>query len=218
MIEKFKEDKEILNIYRYGSRVYGRVTEQSDHDYIVVVKDESILERELVDTEGNNYNIYKLSEWEDMVKRNHIVVLECSFLGNEHIIKEKEKFEIEIDLVELRKSISSVVSNAYVKCRKKLVVGEDFNPYIAKKSLWHGIRILMYGIQCAKYGRILDYEVANKYYDDIVLSESNNWEHYKDKWQPIYKNLKSEFKKFTEDSWKEYKEGLYGKLITTKYI
>ena len=33
-------DEPILEMYAYGSRVYGCVTEKSDHDYIIVVESE----------------------------------------------------------------------------------------------------------------------------------------------------------------------------------
>ncbi|MNR15785.1 hypothetical protein D3C85_1323410 [compost metagenome] len=71
---------------------------------------------------------------------------------------------------------------------------KDYNPYIAKKSLFHSFRILKYGIQIAKYGRIFDYTEANYLWEEINSFETNDWEFFKTKYQPVYNELKSQFK------------------------
>jgi predicted nucleotidyltransferase len=38
---------EVLNIYLFGSRVYGKHTPQSDYDYVVVVKSWETMEHKL---------------------------------------------------------------------------------------------------------------------------------------------------------------------------
>lgn len=206
MIAKFYLDNpNVLNIYQWGSRVYGCYTNKSDYDYNVVVTDNYEHFVDNIETNNIHMNFYKLSTWEEMIKRNKIETLECLFAENQFIIKETIKFNIEINLVELRKSISQICSNAYDKCRKKLIIEKDFAPYTAKKSLWHCIRILLFGIQCAKYERIIDYTEANKYYEDIVLNESNDWNYYKSKWHVFCNNLRSEFRKHTEGAWIEWK-------------
>ena len=84
-----------------------------------------------------------------------------------------------------------------MKAKKKLIVEKDYDPYIGKKSLFHSLRIILFGIQIAQYGKIINYEEANIYYD-IVKSEIIEWEYFKKKYQPIYNNLKTEFRKLAE--------------------
>jgi hypothetical protein len=200
------QDKEVLNIYKYGSRVYGCYTDKSDHDYIVIVNDNYEKFVDNIEIDNNHFNFYKLSEWKIMMLANRIETLETIFCDQQFKIKETILFNIDINIVELRKSVSKVCSNAYDKCRKKLIIEKDFNPYIAKKSLWHCIRILMFGIQCARYGKIIDFTVANKYYNDIVLNEHEDWIYYKENWHTFCNNLRTEFRKYTEKDWNEYKQ------------
>ena len=206
MLHELIDNPEVLNIYQYGSRVYGCFTDESDYDYVVVVTDDYKDFIENIELDDNHFNFYKLSLWQDMVNRNTIETLECLFVDEKFIIKKSIKFDIVINQVELRKSISKVCSNSYDKCRKKLIIEKDFAPYIAKKSLWHCIRILLFGIQYAKYGKITDYTEANKFYKDIVMNENNDWEYYKANWHVFCNNLRTEFRKHSEKEWIKFKE------------
>jgi len=205
MLQNLIDNLNVLNIYQWGSRIYGCYTDKSDYDYNIVVIDKYENFIDNIEIDNNHFNFYRLSQWQDMINKNNIETLECIFADQQYIIKETIKFDIEINLIELRKSISKVCSNAYDKCRKKLTIEKDFAPYIAKKSLWHCIRILKFGIQCAKYGRIIDYTEANKYYDQIVLNEENDWLYYKNNWHVFCNNLRTEFRKYTEEEWIKWK-------------
>lgn len=207
MLQKLINNPRVLNIYQWGSRVYGCYTDKSDWDYNVIVTDDYENFIENIELENNHFNFYKLSQWQEMIKHNSIETLECLFVNNEFIIKQTVKFDIEIKPIELRKSISKICSNAYDKCRKKLIIEKDFAPYTAKKSLWHCIRILLFGIQCAEYGKIIDYAEANKYYDQIVKNESNDWLYYKENWHLFCNNLRSKFRKYSEKEWMKFKNG-----------
>ena len=115
-------------------------------------------------------------------------------------------YDVPINLIKLRESISATVSNFWAKANKKLNVKKDYNPYIAKKLLWHCFRILMYGIQVCKYGKIVDFKEANYLYDEIVLNECNDWSFYKNKYQKRLNNMRTEFRTYMEDKWREYKK------------
>ncbi|MNB85416.1 hypothetical protein D3C81_711820 [compost metagenome] len=184
---------DILNVYRYGSRVYGTATNESDHDLIIVKKGaEGIIEG--IESGILNLTIYDELSFQEAINNHEISVLECLFLPKNCIITEKKKFDFELDITKLRNSISQKSSNSWVKTKKKLTVEKDYNPYIAKKSLFHSFRILKYGIQIAKYGRIFDYTEANYLWEEINSFETNDWEFFKTKYQPVYNELKSQFK------------------------
>lgn len=191
-LEKLKKDKNILNIYTYGSAVYGLRNEKSDIDYIVVVNEK---DKEMEEVGIFDFHYYSKKEWKDLADRNNIAFIECVFLDDKFKIKETYIPDYKISIEKIRREFSHEASNSFVKCKKKLTVEKDYNPYIGKKSLFHSLRILMFGIFLLNNG-YLKYDIANKYYKDIVLSENNDWLYFKNLYQPEYNKLKSEFRKF----------------------
>ncbi len=91
----------------------------------------------------------------------------------------------------MRKSISAVVSNSWVKSKKKMLVENE--DYIGRKSMWHSLRILRFGIQIAKHERIVDFAEANVYYNDIVFSDKS-YEVLKETYHPIMLAKQTEFR------------------------
>jgi hypothetical protein len=177
-------DEPIIKVYQYGSVVYGCTTTQSDADYIVVVEFDGDLYYS-VDEGDANYTVYSEQLFIHKIKEHRIDVLECIFQIEHDPYLEYFKYDSE----KLRRAISSVSSNSFVKCKKKLAIGED---YIGKKSMFHSLRILTFGIQIAKYGRVENYNVANELLP--LIMELQDWDTIKFMCQPIYNDLKSEFK------------------------
>lgn len=188
------KDNDILNIYPYGSRVYETTNTDSDFDYIIV---SNATENPKVQFEenNNNYTIYSSNEFQKQLLEHEISAMECIFLPNNLIIKNKISFDFKVNKHILRGSASKKASNSWVKCKKKLTVSKDYNPYVAKKSLYHSLRILIFAIQIAKFNKIVDYTEANDFYTKIFNKNSNDWNDFKVTFQPIYNKLKSELKK-----------------------
>lgn len=188
MIEELIADENVLNIYNYGSRVYKTNSEKSDYDYIIVVK--KVNYSQLND---NNINIsfYSVDNFNDKLINHDIDALECFYLKD--VVKESIKFDFKLDLRKLRKSISSKASNSYVKAKKKLTLEKDYNEYIGKKSLFHSLRILSFGIQISKFNNIEDYSSMNYLYNDIVNS-LDDWNTLNSKYKKIYNSLSTEFR------------------------
>jgi len=183
--KKIKEP--ILHCFQYGSKVYGNNTELSDDDYIVIVQAEEELEYGI--HEGKeNITVYSQKTFERLLKEHDIAAMECIF-SNE------TPYMFEVDLAQLRRSISAVASNSFVKCKKKLMQGPDYNPYIGKKSLFHSLRILDFGIQIAEHGKIINFASCNDLFFEIMSIESDDWTLFRERFEPIAKKLKSQFKK-----------------------
>ena len=180
------------NIYMYGSRVYGTDTENSDYDYIVVA---DILEDKL--DEKNNVTVYSEDAFLEAIYNHEISALECLFLPKGMTVKQTLDFSVdfELDLSKLRSSISKKASNSWVKCKKKLTVPEDFDAYIAKKSLWHPLRIISFGKQLAAWGEIKHYDSMNHLYSDIIHHPSCDWKYYKETYKPLYNEMMTGFRK-----------------------
>lgn len=195
IIQQYKNNPDILNIYVYGSRVYGIATKDSDYDFIVIINDEAYT-TDKVSEDNYDINIYSKTQWVEMAKENNLNFCECYFLPEKFKVKEEFIPDFKIETPKLRSSFSQPSSNSWVKCKKKLTVEKDYAPYIGKKSLWHSFRILMFGIQILSTGKINNYEEANFLYNEIVKNDNNDWQYYKEKYQEKYNYYRSEFRKF----------------------
>lgn len=200
----------ILAIYEYGSRVYRTHRANSDFDFIVVCDGDVAVDQHLYTTNSVgleefengvevNLTIYNLHEFQRMLDFHEISAIECMFRNN--MVENSEvKFEFNLNLSNLRSSISSKTSNCWVKAKKKLTVGSVIpcaeDRRIGLKSLFHAFRILKFGIQLAEYGRIVDFSDANDYYDLICEDNVNSsWEVLDSKFRSEFRALQTEFRK-----------------------
>jgi hypothetical protein len=185
-----------LNIYHYGSFVYGTFIEGiSDYDYIVIVPDEmSELDEQQFECNNCQYTVHSAKSWQEMLDRCDVDALETYFLPEQFIVNETIVFIADITKTKVRNSFSHVASNSFVKCKKKLEIEESYNPAIAKKSLWHSLRIIDFGIQILEYDKIVNYASLNHLHEQIVMCEDNRWEYFKQKYKPMYNALKTKFR------------------------
>lgn len=190
MLDMVLKGHDVLKVIRFGSRVYGTANMDSDTDYIVITNDKE--HEESISFTDVDFHFYSIDIWNRMCSENNIRCVEAYFSSDEHWLK-GEKDKIEIDYDNIRSEFSRIASNSFVKCNKKLTVEKDYNPRIAKKSLFHSLRILSFGIQIMKFGGIYNFRSANVYYDEIMTCE-NDWDMLKSKYQPIYNKLKSDFR------------------------
>lgn len=192
-----KSEIEILSIFPYGSINYGTHTEKSDLDFIYVVPDESpiLYDFQYHDTKTNaDYTIYKETSFISHLKEHKVDALECIFGTNMLPVRDYKRF-FELDLTKLRESISSVCSNSWVKAKKKFLIEKDYDVYKGKKSLFHSIRIYDFGCQIAEYGKIVDFESCKDLWFEIYNDTSEDYEHYKEKYKPLYNSYHSKFVK-----------------------
>lgn len=180
----------VINIYKFGSRVYGTHNSESDYDFITIVNEP--IETDIMSYDFN-IHVYGIEKFQQYVNEHRIHALESIFLPNNQKF-EQHTFDFTLDLRKLRSEISSKSSNSWVKCKKKLEV-EQNSQYIGLKSLFHSLRIVMFGIQIAKFGSIVDYSEANHIWEEIISSGHTDWEYFKVKYQPVYNNMLTEFRK-----------------------
>lgn len=183
-------NQDVLALFDYGSVVYGTTGEQSDNDLIAVVKDnapEINFSKEKLDV-----SIYTQTQFNDLVLQHEISALECLFLDKKHIHKNELNMEFILDKAALRNAISSKSSNSWVKAKKKFIVEEDFSPYIGKKSAWHAVRMLDFGTQIAKNGKIENYGSMNMLLKEILKCES--WLEIDQNFRLTYNSKASEFR------------------------
>jgi len=193
---------EILGIYVYGSRLYGNDTENSDLDYVIVLNQKTTSPKMWgnsyiqIETEDLDLHIMTDGEYKKRLENHDIMALECYF-QEDPILKYEVNFELNLPM--LRKSISSVTSNSWVKAKKKITLDEE-DSKIGLKSYYHVFRILDFGIQIAKYGKIEDFSFSGALSPvrdkDIENIRNPEWEYWDKKLKPLYNAKKTEFKKY----------------------
>jgi len=154
----------VQNIYLFGSQCYGTSSDKSDYD-VLIIANTPYPEKELV-VDNLNIHILSLDRFMEGMKQFNIRNIEC--LLSPFILQEKIKIPLEIKIPSLRHSISHIVSNSYVKSKKKLEIGEY---YIGIKSLFHSLRIAMFGTQLAQTGTITDWQCANYIWKNLISKE-----------------------------------------------
>lgn len=181
----------LFSIFSYGSRVYNNYHEDSDYDFIIVRR-QLDYKIDTVRTKDNliNCTIYSPQGFQKAIDEHEISVLECLFLRDDQVVLNNKNWEFKLDLNKLRTSISQKSSNSWVKAKKKLAEDEE---YIAQKSLFHSLRMIMFGKQIALHGKIINYEEANFLWDEIQTLELD-WKVWQNKYQAYRNQLLTEFR------------------------
>ena len=179
----------VINVYLFGSQIYGNASVNSDFDILMIAKT-PYEEREIV-IDNLNIHILSMDRFLDGLRVHNITNIECLF--SPHILKETIKIPYELNIKGLRHSISHTVSNSWVKCMKKMEQGDY---YIGIKSMFHALRISMFGKQIAENGCITDWEGANYIWTEL-MSKTWTWAELAQKYQPLRNKLLTEFKLVT---------------------
>lgn len=164
--EKLKIDySQILNIYPYGSRVYGTASQDSDEDFVIVYKTSLLpsgaFRDNAISSEDRKIQgtCFSRSGFIDAINTYYITALECIFLPEEKIIQQKMVFKM-TKFFE-KEFISKIIKTASLSWYHGMQAEKSHNVDQAKKNIFHAIRILYFGLQIKKNLRIMDYTVAN---------------------------------------------------------
>ena len=179
----------VFNVTIFGSRIYGTFNINSDWD-IIMVANNSVDSIE-VKTELYNIHIYTPDKFKEDLDWHKINNLECVYAPKWAILKEEIIFDFIYDYKKMRHSISHLSSNSWVKSRKKIEFGEY---YIGLKSIFHAIRIPMFGKQIAENGCIFDFSCANNIWDELC-NNNWSWDELNLKYKSIHNMRLSEFRK-----------------------
>lgn len=183
-----KEDAtEIYNAYLYGSPLYGTSHIKSDYD-IIIVGDNIKSFKTDHDDPLYNITVYTIDQFKELLHAHDPIALECYFAPLEARIFEPYLdfiFDFKLDIHKLRHSFGAVVSNSWVKAKKKIQKEDEV--YIGKKSLYHVLRILNYGTQLAIFGEIKNFEYSKLYFN--IMNYSDNWDELKAEFDSVRKHL-----------------------------
>ena len=182
----------VKNIYVFGSQVYGTTSHQSDWDFIMVANTPNSNQ----EIRSGDFNIHVMTEDQFLknLRDHHSSSVEAFFTPKEFRLQEDVKFNWVPNIPSLRHSFSHISSNSWVKCKKKLEQGDY---YIGVKSLFHSLRIPMFGIQIAKTGKIYDFSEAN-FIHDKIFSKNWTWEELDSEFRGLRNSILSDFRSVTE--------------------
>lgn len=177
----------IWNSYLYGSRVYGTNRENSDYDVMLVAS--SLDARKEI--KGEKYNIHIITPdlFADDLSNYKMVPLECMFAPDYAKIQEKREFPFTIDEKKLIKNILIQSNTSWIRAKFKLNENDILR---GLKSVFHSLRILYFGRQLIKSGKIVDFSCANDLWNEIENCNEVEWKYFSKKY--ISKKKKLEWK------------------------
>lgn len=182
-------------LYPYGSRVYGTNSFNSDWDFIGIKPGVGFSE---MDRGVLNIKLMEPEHFQKLLDEHNVSALECIFLSDNLILTNPPKpWNFELSLSKLRHSFSEKSSQSFVKAKKKFVAPYDWAAEEikrGKKSLFHSLRILDFGIQIASFRKIVCYDTCNDLFEEIMENPSLNWDDYQERWKPEYNRMCSEFR------------------------
>jgi predicted nucleotidyltransferase len=184
---------EIVNIYLYGSRVYGTFNQKSDWDYTIIMKGSSYNQKNTLKYDNFDVNFYNEKEFESLILEHSINALEYIFLPLKFVPVSKKDFrkDFKLDKQKLVSSVNKVVNETM----KSAETHWNLNKFhLAKKKIFHSIRFVLFGIQILKKNEIYDYEEANGYFKELMKEKFNSFDETKEKYLKILKKLLGELK------------------------
>jgi predicted nucleotidyltransferase len=180
-------------IYGFGSRVYGTAKNDSDWDWILVANTPNTNQ----EIRSGNFNIHILTENDflNCLKEHKSSQVEAFLSPDEFRILEEINIDWKPNISSLRHSFSHTSSNSWVKAKKKINQNEY---YIGIKSLFHSLRIPLFGSQIAKSGKIYDFTEANWIHDEIFSNEKMEWDELDEKFRNLRNKILSDFRLVTQ--------------------
>lgn len=186
----------IRNIYVFGSRVYGTNREDSDYD-ILVTACQMHAHLEIKDDEYN-IHIYTPDNFKEKLKQHDIHALECVFAPEWAKLQLKEDYlnQWKYNPEKLQKYIHNQSYSSWGKGKDNIV--EGYTEY-GLKSIFHSLRMLMFAIQIANEGKIINYSEANDLHKELMAlkDEDIEWNVFRDKYLPFKIYLEKQLKTIT---------------------
>lgn len=185
---------QILNIYPYGSKIYGSTTEDSDDDYVIVYKTSFLpsgaFKDNAISSEDRKIQgtCYSRGGFIDAINNYQITALECLYLPDEFVVQKKMNFKMyKFDKKEFCKKIIEQASGAWYRAKQS---HKQQNTEYTKKNIFHAIRILDFGLQIEKSGNIYDYGSQNNLKVELENLENFKFRIYVNKFMKMLQHIK----------------------------
>jgi hypothetical protein len=168
-------EADAVNIYPYGSRVYGTYNDESDEDFIIVYKSAFLpngaFRNNAISSKDRKVQAvcYSRSGFQDAINNYEIGALECLSVPDDKVIMKKWPFKIQKwDVKEMGKKIISKASASWHLANLQF---KDDEIEMAKKGVYHALRILDFGDQLKEHGKIVSFHEAQVLRKQIMEEE-----------------------------------------------
>lgn len=166
IINSLKIEEELLAIYPYGSRVYGTNSEKSDYDYIIVTKSAFLksgaFKQNAISSDDRRIQgvLYSRIGFIDALNNYEIGALECLYLDPSTVLLSRWPFRVQKwDEKEL---VNKIIQKASISWHIASRQSKDGFKAIAKKGIFHSLRILTFGLQLKEHQTIYNYSESNE--------------------------------------------------------
>ena len=177
--------QKIWNIYLYGSRIYGTYEEGSDYDVLVVAS--SLDRHREIKEDKYNIHIHTPDKFNDDLWKYRMVNMECIYAPSFAKLQERMDFsKFTPDKNKLKKYVLTQSHDSWMKGKMKLREGDIVR---GTKSIFHSLRMLLFGLQILEHGEIIDFSEANYYWQEVSEGDHCEWEYFKDKFLPRKRDL-----------------------------
>lgn len=174
--------------FSFGSRVYGNYSDLSDYDFILIYNNIQPIQQ--VVNDKYTFNITTKEMFQKDLNEHKPYALECFFLDSQKVLLNPAKnFNFSLNYEKLRSAFEQKADNEFLLFRERFNSGDFIR---GKKCLFHSIRILLFGLQIKKYGKIIDYSQANFIWENIKSSNNLHYGYYESKYFPIFHTLKKQ--------------------------
>lgn len=209
-----KENPKVFYIYNRGSVIYKLNDNESDVDFLVVIKNDFQLPKQYkkykyphhrkrqitfnVMYNNCDFIFFTVDEWFDMVMNNHMYAWECACLNRKFIHKEHVKLLLTTDLIKLRDGFDKIYKTNKTIAQKI----QNRNPDKFKKILWETIKNAIFTLQIIENHKIINYTAANNYIN------VDSFELFEEKINIFYDKIK----KYTDGIIELNKQKKYGNI------
>jgi len=180
ILKALKIDEPVLNVYRYGSRIYGTADQNSDHDFIIVTKGAMLqsgaFKQNAISSDNRNIQgvLYSRSGFTDAINNYDISALECLSLQPRDVLMSTWSFKVQKwdNKVMIKKIISKVSASWHTA---DMQARDGFKDR-AKKGIFHALRILHFALQLKGKQRIDDFGCANWIWEDFRMMDDEEFD------------------------------------------
>lgn len=178
----WKED-DIYAQYLFGSRVYGTNTNESDWDYITILKnwngrhEQYRVSQDWTKNNIHAYNTHSIETFQKALDKNELYALECvdapdMFPANKGRITPPFPWKYKFDINTIETDCDNRCFDDIVKSEKKL---KDGNFSESKKILFHAVRTNNFKNQIRKFHKIIDFGAANQMWEEIYTTPDSEF-------------------------------------------